>query len=86
MLTAAICTNVSSSYVEVSIETSHVDLENVFDVNPSYAALSNISIPKIDTSAVSFDKFMIEVNHDLSSEQTLVIVQIEASPRVTTVV
>lgn len=70
----------------VPVEISHGGLENIFDVNPSYAILSSVSFLEVDTSAMSFDKFMIEASHDLSSEQMLVAVQIEAPPRVTVVV
>lgn len=60
--------------IEVPVETSHGGLENVFDVNPSDAILSNVSLPEIDTSTMSFDKFMTEASHDLSSEQMLISV------------
>lgn len=80
------CTVVLSSATESSLETPHDNLENVFDANSPYAILSSVSLPKIGTSAMNFDRFMSKACHDMTSEQTLVTLQTEASPRITTAV
>lgn len=80
-LSTFVCTN-----IEVPVENSHGDLENVFDVNPSYAILSSVSFLEVYSSAMRFDKFMTKGSHDLPPKQTLIVVQIETSPRVTIVV
>lgn len=74
MPSASICTNVSSSVGEIPMDTSHGELENIFDVNALYVVLSSMSLPQIDTSSISFDKFMTEASHDFSSKKTLVAV------------
>lgn len=68
------------SAIEPPIDHQQESLLEIFEDTPACIHLS-----KIDTSTSSFEEFMKQTSYPLVTEKTMVAIQIDTSPRMTTV-